>query len=83
VDAATLQARFGAPAEVLPGEGNTRHWLYPDRSLAIAWDEATGKAVLQVVLAAEFEARLRAPVQAAAAALRASAAAASAAAATR
>lgn len=83
VDAATLEARFGAPGEVLPGEGNTRHWLYPDRSLAIAWDEATGKAVLQVVLATAFEARLRAPVQAAAAALRASAAAASAAAAPR
>lgn len=75
VDAATLQSRFGAPVEVLAGEGRMRHWLYPDRSLAVAWDEASGKAVLQVVLATEFESRLRAPVLAAAAALQASAAA--------
>lgn len=64
VDAATLQARFGAPADVVAGEGSTRHWLYPDRGLAIAWDEASGKAVLQVVALADFDRRLRSPVKA-------------------
>ncbi len=74
MDAATLQARFGYPAEVVPGKGSTRHWLYPDRGLAIAWDEASGKAVLQVVVLAEFDSRLRTPVLAAAAGLEATAA---------
>lgn len=72
VDAATLQARFGVPAEALAGEGRTHHWLYPDRGLAITWDDVTGKAVVQVVMLADYEARLRAPVQAAAAAMKAS-----------
>lgn len=66
VDAATLQARFGAAAEVLPGDGRIRHWLYPGRGLVISWDEGSGKAVLQVVALADFEHRLRAPLLAAA-----------------
>lgn len=66
VDAATLLARFGAAAEVLPGEGRTRHWLYPGRGLVISWDEGSGRAVLQVVAPADFERRLRAPLLAAA-----------------
>lgn len=65
LDAATLQARFGTPAETLAGDGRTRHWLYPERGLAIAWDEGSGRAVLQVVVPAEFERRLRAPLLAA------------------
>lgn len=65
LDAATLQARFGAPAETLAGDGRARHWLYPERGLAIAWDEDSGRAVLQVVVPADFERRLRAPLVAA------------------
>lgn len=74
VDAALLQARFGPPAQQVAGEGGTQHWLYPDRGLAIAWDPATGKAVMQVVALADFESRLRVPVVAAAAVAAASAA---------
>lgn len=73
VDAATLQARFGMPADVVTGEGGTRHWLYPDRGLAIAWDESSGKAVLQVVALPDFDRRLRAPLTALAGAPAASA----------
>lgn len=65
LDAATLQARFGTPAEMLSGDGRARHWLYPERGLAIAWDEDSGRAVLQVVVPADFERRLRAPLVAA------------------
>ena len=75
IDATTLKARFGAPAEEVPGEGGTTHWLYPDRGLAIAFDPTTGKAVMQVVAVGHFEARLRAPVLAAAASASAAAAA--------
>jgi hypothetical protein len=38
------------------------HWLYPDRGLAIAWDESSGKAVMQVVAVADFDRRLRVPL---------------------
>lgn len=68
LDAAALQARFGPPGEALAGDGATRHWLYPDRGLAIAWDEDSGRAVLQLVAPADFERRLRAPLRAAPAA---------------
>lgn len=61
-DAATLKARFGEPAEVIDGEGGTRHWLYPARGLAIARDESSGRLLLQVVAPADFERRLRAPL---------------------
>jgi hypothetical protein len=66
LDAATLKARFGEPAEVIAGEGGTQHWLYPSRGLAIARDDASGRLLLQVVAVADFENRLRAPLQAAA-----------------
>ncbi|HNU12270.1 MAG TPA: hypothetical protein PKJ45_13065 [Rubrivivax sp.] len=62
IDAATLRARFGEPAEVLPGEGSVQHWLYPQRGLAIAWDEARGRALLQVTTVDTFESRLRVPL---------------------
>lgn len=64
-DAATLKARFGDPAELIEGEGGTRHWLYPERGLAIARDDASGRLVLQVVAVADFERRLRGPLRAA------------------
>lgn len=73
VDAALLRARFGQPARQLAGDGGTEHWLYPDRGLAIAWDPATGKAVMQVVALGDFESRLLAPLVAAAAASAATA----------
>ncbi|MBK7061365.1 MAG: hypothetical protein IPH51_12900 [Rubrivivax sp.] len=31
--------------------------LYLDRGLAIAWDESSGKAVMQVVVIADFRSR--------------------------
>lgn len=65
LDEATLRARFGEPAQVLAGEGELRHWLYPDRGLAIAWDSGRGKLVLQVVAPVDFERRLLRPLQAA------------------
>lgn len=65
LDEATLTARFGAPAQVLAGEGDLRHWLYPARGLAMAWDSGRGKLVLQVVAPAEFQRRLLQPLQAA------------------
>lgn len=63
LDAGLLSARFGLPAEDIAGEGTVRHWLYPDRGLAISWDSASGKSVLQVVAVADFERRLRAPLK--------------------
>lgn len=65
-DVATLKARFGDPAEVIAGEGGTQHWLYPARGLAIARDDSSGRLLLQVVAVADFDRRLRAPLQAAA-----------------
>lgn len=62
IDEATLRQRFGAPARELPGEGAVRHWLYPERGLAIAWDAGSGRAVVQVVAPAAFERRLLAPL---------------------
>lgn len=65
LDADTLRSRFGAPAETVAGEGKTQHWLYPVQGLAIARDESSGRAVLQVVAPADFDRRLRAPLRAA------------------
>ena len=62
IDKALLSARFGAPAEDHFGDGSVHHWLYPDRGLAIAWDESSGKAVMQVVAVADFDRRLRVPL---------------------
>lgn len=66
VDAATLEARLGMPAERLDGADGLQHWLYPARGLAVAWQPDGRRAVLQVAAPAEFEARLRAPLRSAA-----------------
>ena len=65
LDPATLDARFGAPAERVQTPDGVSHALYPDRGLAIAWDPALGKAVLQLVPRADVERRLRQPLLAA------------------
>lgn len=67
LDAATLRQRFGAPAERWQAADGVEHWLYPALGLAIARGrgDAASKAVLQYVAPADFEARLRAPLQAA------------------
>lgn len=65
LDAATLRQRFGAPVEqIRGGDGRLEHWLYPQRGLAIVLD-AQGHEVLQYVAPADFDRRLRAPLQAA------------------
>lgn len=53
LDAATLLARFGAPAEKLVETPTRSHWLYPGKGLVITLDEAA-KEVLQYVAPAEF-----------------------------
>lgn len=65
LDAQTLGQRFGEPAERVRTGERLEHWLYPERGLAIALD-AEGREVLQYVAPADFEARLRAPLLAAA-----------------
>lgn len=79
VDGPLLEQRLGAPAErlALPPQ---EHLLYPDRGLAVALDPSRGRAVLQVVAPADFEARLAAPLHRA---IRAAAASAPAAGPTR
>jgi len=62
LDAQTVGQRFGEPAERVRTDERLEHWLYPDRGLAITLD-ARGREVLQYVAPAEFEARLRAPLQ--------------------
>lgn len=62
VDANLLESRFGRPPEVVDAGEGLQHWLYPDRGLAIAWDPGSGKAVLQLVAASDFDQRLRAPL---------------------
>lgn len=62
LDADTLRSRFGPPAEILGGEEGTRHWLYPAQGLAIAQDEGSVRTLIQMVAAADFERRLRAPL---------------------
>ncbi|MFY9514641.1 MAG: hypothetical protein WAQ05_27045, partial [Rubrivivax sp.] len=61
LDAATLQQRFGPPAERWRQGERLEHWLYPERGLAVLLD-AQGKEVLQVAAPADFERRLRAPL---------------------
>ena len=65
LDQATLDARFGMPAERLVTPDGVSHALYPERGLAVAWDAALGKAVLQMVPGADAERRLRQPLLAA------------------
>jgi len=62
LDADTLTARFGPPAERLPGGERLSHWLYPAIGLAVALD-SQGKEVLQYVAPAQFEDRLAAPLR--------------------
>lgn len=69
LDAATLRARFGEPAERLldaapAGAGRIEQWLYPSIGLAVALD-AKGRDVMQFVAPADFERLLRAPLRAA------------------
>ena len=70
LDEAALQARFGQPVERRPGEGLTQHWLYPTLGLAIAWDADSGRSLVQLVAPADFDQRLRAPLDAASAPAR-------------
>lgn len=56
--------RFGPPPAVHTAADGVQTWLYAERGLAIALQPGR-KAVLQVVAPAEFERRLRAPLQAA------------------
>lgn len=65
LDAATVAQRFGEPAERVRTGTRLEHWLYPERGLAVTID-AEGREVLQYVAPAEFDARLRAPLRAAA-----------------
>jgi hypothetical protein len=65
LDAATVAQRFGEPAERVRTGTRLEHWLYPGQGLAVTID-AEGREVLQYVVPAEFEARLRAPLRAAA-----------------
>jgi hypothetical protein len=52
--------RFGEPAEVISGQNQVTHYLYPDKGLDVMLSEE-GKEVLQYVAPAAFE-RLRAPL---------------------
>ncbi len=62
LDETTLTARFGAPDERRDDAEGQQHWLYPARGLAITWQPASGRLVLQWVAPADFERRLRAPL---------------------
>ncbi len=69
LDAATLRQRYGAPSErwletTAAGGPALRHWLYPERGLALVID-AEGRHVLQAVAPSHFDAQLRAPLSAA------------------
>jgi hypothetical protein len=61
LDAETLRARFGSPAERLATGERLVHWLYPAKGLAVVLDR-DGREVLQYVAPADFEQRLRAPL---------------------
>ena len=63
LDAELLSRRFGEPAErIREPEGQTVHWLYPEKGLDIALNPEE-KEVLQYVRPAEF-ARIAAPLKA-------------------
>jgi hypothetical protein len=61
LDAATLRARFGEPAERLASGERLVQWMYPAKGLAVVLD-SEGREVLQYVAPADFERRLRAPL---------------------
>jgi hypothetical protein len=60
LDADTVIARFGQPAERVRSNGHLSHFLYPAKGLDLALD-TQGKELLQYVAPAEFE-RLRQPL---------------------
>lgn len=63
LDAELVSKRFGEPAQrISEPEGNTVHWLYPQKGLDIALNPEE-KEVLQYVRPAEFE-RISAPLKA-------------------
>lgn len=69
LDEATVQQRFGTPAQRLATADGAVHLLYPDRGLAITLaTEGRERPVLQYVAPADFQQRLRAPLDAAASA---------------
>ncbi len=61
LDAETILARFGQPAERLRSTDHLQHFLYPERGLEVTLDER-GKELLQYVAPRDFE-RLRAPLR--------------------
>lgn len=72
IDEAIAVARFGAPAERLTGPTGELQLLYPALGVAVALPPAHGDAadarpVIQYVAPRDFDARLRAPLRAAAA----------------
>ena len=60
LDADTIVARFGQPAERVRSNGHLEHFLYPAKGLDLALD-TEGKELLQYVAPADFE-RLRQPL---------------------
>jgi hypothetical protein len=64
LDAETVRARFGAPAERLASGERLVQWLYPAQGLAVVLDR-DGREVLQYVAPGDFDRRLRAPLIAA------------------
>ena len=60
LDADTVVARFGPPAERVRSNGHLEHFLYPAKGLDLALD-TEGKELLQYVAPAEFD-RLRLPL---------------------
>ncbi len=61
LDAETLRARFGEPAERLASGERLVQWMYPANGLAVVLD-SEGREVLQYVAPADFERRLRQPL---------------------
>lgn len=60
LDADTVVARFGTPAERVRSNGHLEHFLYPAKGLDLALD-SEGKELLQYVAPAEFN-QLRQPL---------------------
>lgn len=60
LDADTVVARFGTPAERVRSNGHLEHFLYPTKGLDLALD-SEGKELLQYVAPAEFD-KLRQPL---------------------
>jgi hypothetical protein len=64
LDAETVRARFGEPAERLASGERLVQWMYPAKGLAVLLD-SQGREVLQYVAPGDFDQRLRAPLIAA------------------